>query len=149
VSFDSNVLVYMADRSDRRHARAVDLLARAAQADCVLALQSLGEFFHATTRKRLLPAAEAEATVADWAEIFPLAAADHAALTLALRTVREHRLAFWDALLWATVRRAGCRVLLSEDFQDGRELDGVRVVDPFLPDNEALVDLVLPPLGSE
>ena len=55
-------------------------------------------------------------------------------------------LSFWDAMLWATARRAGCSVLLSEDFQDGRRLDGVLFVDPFAPENQRLVDLALPAL---
>jgi len=33
-------------------------------------------------------------------------------------------------MLWATARRISVRVFISEDFQDGRILDGVRFVDP-------------------
>jgi len=47
-----------------------------------------------------------------------------------MQAAREHRLSFWDAMLWATARRIGVRVFISEDFQDGRILDGVRFVDP-------------------
>lgn len=38
---------------------------------------------------------------------------------------------FWDALIVAAAHVARCDVLLSEDLQDGMDLDGVRVVDPF------------------
>ena len=31
----------------------------------------------------------------------------------------------------AAAHRAGCRHLLTEDLNDGTELDGVRVADPF------------------
>jgi predicted nucleic acid-binding protein len=55
---------------------------------------------------------------------------------------------FFDAMLWATVKAAGCRVLLTEDLQDGRGLEGVRFVNPFDPANNSLVDLVLPPLAE-
>ncbi|MEJ0071427.1 MAG: hypothetical protein WDO24_24820 [Pseudomonadota bacterium] len=34
--------------------------------------------------------------------------------------------------------------LISEDFQDGRTLDGVRFVNPFNPTNDELVDTILP-----
>jgi predicted nucleic acid-binding protein len=34
-------------------------------------------------------------------------------------------------MLWATARRAGCRLIVTEDFQDGRELRGVWFVNPF------------------
>ena len=45
-------------------------------------------------------------------------------------------------------RRAGCRVLLSEDFQDGRDLGGLLFVNPFDPANRQLLDLALPQLRS-
>lgn len=65
-------------------------------------------------------------------------------LTNATRAVRDHGLSFWDALLWATVRRAGVRTLISEDLQDGRMLEGVRIVNPFAAHNAALLDRMLP-----
>ncbi len=45
----------------------------------------------------------------------------------------EHRsrLSFWDALIVAGARAAGCRWLLSEDLTPGATYDGVEVVDPF------------------
>ena len=43
----------------------------------------------------------------------------------------------------ATAREAGCGAILSEDFQDGQVLDGVRFLDPFKPANAAQLDRVL------
>ena len=42
-------------------------------------------------------------------------------------------MSYWDAQLWATARLNQVEVVLSEDFQDGRALDGVRFVNPFAP----------------
>lgn len=54
-SLDTNILVYAVDRdSSERHELARELIGRAAQRDCVLTVQALAEFFHATTRKNLL-----------------------------------------------------------------------------------------------
>ncbi len=61
-------------------------------------------------------------------------------LDAAMRAVFDHRFAFWDAMLWATVRRAGVRVLITEDFQDGRVLEGVRFINPFVRANDALIE---------
>ncbi len=36
-------------------------------------------------------------------------------------------------MLWAVARAAGCRYLLSEDFQSGRTLGVVTFVNPFGP----------------
>jgi predicted nucleic acid-binding protein len=65
-------------------------------------------------------------------------------LDAAMRAVGEHRLSFWDAMLWATARRAGVRLLITEDLQDGRVLEGVRFVNPFAVHNDALIDREIP-----
>ena len=49
----------------------------------------------------------------------------------ALRGVREHTLPYWDALIWATAKLSQIPVVLSEDFADGREIEGIRFDDPF------------------
>jgi len=64
---------------------------------------------------------------------------------MALEAVRVHRIAFWDAMLWASAQRAGVKYLLTEDFQDGFVLRGVTFVNPFNQKNDQLIDeLVLP-----
>ena len=49
----------------------------------------------------------------------------------AARGVRDHRLNYWDAQVWATARLNQIPLVLSEDFKDGFVLDGVRFVNPF------------------
>ena len=49
----------------------------------------------------------------------------------ALELVDHHMLSFWDAAIWASARKADLSVVISEDFQHGRVLDGVTFVDPF------------------
>ena len=44
---------------------------------------------------------------------------------------RLHKFSFWDALLVRAAKRSGCRVLLTEDLQHFRDVDGVKIVDPF------------------
>jgi predicted nucleic acid-binding protein len=58
--------------------------------------------------------------------------------------VRDHRIAFWDAMLCATASRAGLHYLLSEDMQDGRRFGALTIVNPFRPENAALIDRILP-----
>ncbi|MEW5853855.1 MAG: PIN domain-containing protein [Myxococcota bacterium] len=40
-------------------------------------------------------------------------------------------LSFWDALIVAAAHASGCTHLLSEDLQDGQDMEGVVVVNPF------------------
>jgi predicted nucleic acid-binding protein len=144
VTFDSNILIYAVSRSDPRHAGATELIDRAARGDCRQTLQSMAECFHVLSRKYRMPAVEAYGWVQSFQRLFPVVAADQDDLDRAMRAVKDHQLSFWDAMLWATAKRAGCSLLFSEDFQDGRRLEGVLFVDPFVPDNRRLVDLALP-----
>jgi predicted nucleic acid-binding protein len=142
-SLDTNILIYAVDSdAGERHRLARELLGKAAQRDCVLTLQALAEFFHATTRKSLLEPSAAAAFVQDWLEVFQIVAAGEATLTDAMDAVDEHRLSFWDAMLWATARQAGCAAIISEDMQHGRRLSGVEFINPFSPEASAR----LPPL---
>jgi predicted nucleic acid-binding protein len=144
VTFDSNILVYGVDRQDPRHAFANELIARAVRGDCRQTLQSLAECFNVLTRKFAMPPAEARVWVRSFQTLFAVVAADEADLAAAIDAVDCHHLSFWDAMLWATARRAGCRLLLSEDFQDGRDLGGVLFLNPFDSANRKLIDLALP-----
>jgi len=131
-TLDTNVLVYSIDRdAGARHERAASLVDEAVELDCVLTLQSLGEFFSAVTRKGKMPVRDAADQVRDWQVLFPTIAAKANTLSQAIAAVTDHSLSFWDAMLWATAREAGVKVLLSEDFQHGRDLGGVRFRNPF------------------
>ena len=52
----------------------------------------------------------------------------------ALDAIPRHCLSLWDALIWAAARENGVRLIYSEDFQHGREIEGVRIVNPFIDD---------------
>lgn len=132
---DTNVLVYAVDRkAGEKHLRALRLVNAAIDWDSVLMLQVLSEFFAVTTGKGKMDPAEAAASVEEWLRLFPVHAAGPDTLRRAMAAVREHQLSFWDAMLWAAVREAGCTLLLSEDFQHGRVLGGVRFHNPFIED---------------
>ena len=140
VTFDANILLYALVRQDpskRRVAR--DLIRRARTADCVITLQTLGEMFRVLTGKLRVPAAEATAAVAEWRAAVPVVAANEACLIDAMDAVAGHGLSFWDAMLWATAKHAGCGLLVTEDGQDGFALGGVTWVNPFASPRPSLL----------
>jgi predicted nucleic acid-binding protein len=59
----------------------------------------------------------------------PLTAETHEA---GLALARDHDVAFYDALIVAAARDAGCATLYSEDLQHGRRFGDLTVVNPFL-----------------
>jgi predicted nucleic acid-binding protein len=150
ISFDTNILVYAADRdAGERHRIAADLIERSMRlGNCVQTLQSFCEFFAVVTRKCGVAPVTAAAFVDSWRAVLHVAASTVADLDDAMRAVPEHGLSFWDAMLWATARRAGARTLVSEDFQDGRSIEGVQIIDPFASRNAALIEDILPRRGD-
>ncbi|WP_207462228.1 PIN domain-containing protein [Azospirillum sp. SYSU D00513] len=144
-TLDTNVLVYAVDRSaGDRHRQAVALARRLPGRDCVLTLQSLAELFRTLTgAKHGVPPARAVDIVQQWRDTLPVVAADDACLTDAMDAVAHHNWSFWDAMIWATAKRHGCRLLLSEDGQAGRTLGGVTIVNPFAVNPPALLDEAL------
>jgi len=130
--FDTNVLVYADDKAaPAKQRRAVELVAEHRRAGTgVVSLQVLQEYFVTVTRKLRVDVSIARRKVELLAE-FDVAAPDLADILAAIDLHRLHGFSFWDALVFRTAKQSGCTVLLSEDFQDKRELDGVRVVNPF------------------
>jgi predicted nucleic acid-binding protein len=134
ISLDANILFYTVDADAReRQEKAREIVRRGALSyDCFLSLQTLGEFFAATTRKGKLTVSQAAAQLDDWQALFPVFAATPVSLRLAVRAVEQHNLSFWDAMQWAVAKQAGATMLLSEDLQHGGELEGIRFRNPFI-----------------
>jgi predicted nucleic acid-binding protein len=147
VGFDTNILVYTLQTSgNTKLDQARDLVNRAARSASVgLLLQSLTEFSHVAIRKLRMDVDLVRRRVAAFRRVAAVHAPTDDDLTDALDLVRDHRLGFWDALMCATAGRVGLQYLLSEDMQDGSRLGRLTIVNPFRPENTALVDRVLPP----
>jgi len=133
-TLDTNLLVYSVDRDEgAKHQIAAQILLRAPRLDCCLMLQSLSEFYAATTRKGIMQAAEAAMQVSDWLIFFQTAAASANAIRMALADAVARRASYWDALLIATAAEAGCSLILTENLADGATLSGVEIHNPFNP----------------
>jgi predicted nucleic acid-binding protein len=131
---DSNVLVYRHDADEpakQERARAVlESLWRTRAGR--LSTQVLHEFYVTATRKLATPVPCAVARQ----EIRLLTSWKPVALTVALseqawRVEDRFGLSWWDSLIVAAARQANCAYLLTEDLQDGQDLDGLLVVNPF------------------
>ncbi len=130
--FDTNVLIYADDRAAPvKQRRALEVIAEHRRAGTgVVSLQVLQEYFVTITRKLGVEAAVARRKVELLAE-FDVAAPDVGEILAAIDLHRLHGFSFWDALIIRSAKQSGCRVLFSEDFQHGREVEGLRIVDPF------------------
>lgn len=130
--FYTNVLIYADDKAaPAKQKRAVELVSEHRRSRTgVISLQVLQEYFVTVTRRLHVDARIARRKVELLAE-FDVASPDVADVLAAIDLHRLHGINFWDALIVRSAKQAGCSVLFSEDLQAAREIDGVRIVNPF------------------
>ena len=128
--FDTNILVYAFLDIDKR-GRALDVLSEGG----FISAQVLNEFTNVAHKKRRRSWPEIEAALAvirqRFPVIVPITAETHAS---AMALARSHSFAFYDALIFAAALEAGCDMLLTEDMQHGRVIDGLTIRNPFRED---------------
>ena len=90
----------------------------------------LQEYFVTATRKLRVDAAIARRKLELLAE-FDVATPEVPDILAAIDLHRLHGMSFWDALVIRSAKQSGCSILLSEDMQTGRDVEGVRIVNPF------------------
>jgi predicted nucleic acid-binding protein len=132
---DTNILVYAHDASEIERqpiARAI-LETLWEDRSGVLSTQVLQEFYMVATRKLSPPMARNEARelvalYSTWRTILI-----DTSLVLDASVLEENaQMSFWDALIVGAALRAGATRLISEDFGDGRRIDGLGIENPFI-----------------
>jgi predicted nucleic acid-binding protein len=137
ILMDTNLLVYLYDQKHpERQAQSQRVLEQLALSRIGrLSVQSLAEFFSVATRKLSpnLTAAEALHQINLFLRLWPVFDLTPMIVLEAGRGARDHHLSYYDAQIWAAARLNQVPLVFSEDFQDGRVLEGVRFVNPFTP----------------
>ncbi len=133
---DTNVVVYAYDLADpRKHSIARELLLQLSnQGRLVLSTQVLNEFCSVMMnpkRKTSLAPDRVAVIIRELAATGDVVPILHTLTFRALDAMPRHGLSFWDALIWSAAVENGVGIIYTEDFQDGRELAGVRFVNPF------------------
>jgi len=132
VALDTNILAYAEGvNGAAMQRRAIDLLERLIHAEIVLPVQALGELATVLVRKGERTKAAAHAAVLEWTDAYPAAETTLVVMIAAAGLAADHDLGLWDAVILSTAASSGCRLLLSQDFQDGFTWNGVTVADPF------------------
>jgi predicted nucleic acid-binding protein len=142
VFVDTNVLVYLRDRSeDEKQRRAAEWMALLWELRIGrLSTQVLQEYYVQVTRKLDPPRTTEEARE----DVLALGVWRPTVIDLRVMerawTVQD-RFGFsrWDALIVAAALAGSCRYLLTEDLQDGQEVEGLRIVSPFAHEPEVVL----------
>lgn len=130
---DTNILLYsISDLPGEvaKQRRSADLLKGR---DIVLSVQVLQEFYwQATkpTRQWRLSPETAQGLIASWRR-FPVQETSLDLLDLGFEIQAQHRFSHWDSMIVAAAKAQGCDILWTEDMDDGRIVDGMRIANPF------------------
>lgn len=144
VALDTNVLAYAEGVNDAgKRDIVLELVRNLPQDTAAVPVQVFGELFNVLVRKAGKSRSDARDALLGWRDAFPALATTPEVMLAAADLATDHRLAIWDAVILATASRAGCRLLLSEDLQDGFTWGGVTVVNPFASPRHPLLDALL------
>jgi predicted nucleic acid-binding protein len=133
VFIDTNVIVYADDLdAGAKRERAREVLHQVL-IDCngVVSTQVLQEFFVAATRK-LGVAPEIARRKVELLARLDVVTIEPSLILDAIDLYRLHAISFWDALVVQSAVASGCRRLLTEDLQSGRNIAGVQIENPFV-----------------
>ena len=143
-AIDTNVLAYAEGAGDaRRKQMARELLVRLSDDRTVLPVQVLGELYRVLVGKYKFRGELAKEALQRWSDTFQVRDSTWPAMRSALDLAQAHQLAIWDSLIVCVAAEQRCRVLLSEDLQEGFTWSGVTVVNPFAERPHALLEKLL------
>lgn len=132
VALDTNILAYAEGVGDEiRCAAALTLVDRIPAEAVLLPAQTLGELYRVLAGKAGRDVKAAREAIMGWADSFEIADSSWTAFQSALDLSVDHGLQIWDGLILSVAAENRCRLLLSEDMQDGFTWRGVTVTDPF------------------
>jgi predicted nucleic acid-binding protein len=149
LALDTNVLAY-AEGVDGAANRdlALRLVRELPQDLVVLSVQALGELFNVLVRKAGRSRDAARNAILTWCDTYSTIETSPAVMLAAADLATDHQLGIWDAVILSAASEAGCRLLLSEDMQDGFTWGGVTVTNPFAPAQHELLAALLGDNGA-
>lgn len=144
VAIDTNILAY-AEGVDDIEKRAIvrQVVQGLPPETVVIPVQVLGELFNVLTRKAGRSRADAREILLNWSETYPTVGTSPEIMLAAADLATDHGFTIWDAVMLCVASQSGCRLLVSEDLQDGFTWGGVTVVNPFaVPRHLLLASLI-------
>jgi predicted nucleic acid-binding protein len=144
VALDTNVLAYAEGVNGKAlRQSALDLIRRLPPDGVVVPVQVLGELFNVLVRKAGRSRSDARDALLSWRDSFSVAETSPGVMLGAADLANDHNLGIWDSVILSAASQAGCRLLLSEDLQNGFTWGGVTVVNPFASPQHVLLAALL------
>lgn len=132
---DTNVFVYsFDDRQPAKKERSFKLIQEGLKSGTgMISTQVIQEFLNVATRKFAVPMKPEDSkaylrlVLNPLCQVYPNLLLYETCLDLQ----GETSYSFYDSLIIAAAIQAGCDILYSEDLQDGQELRGIKIVNPY------------------
>lgn len=141
LALDTNFLVYAEGINDGAKAEiAEQIVKKIPVATTFVPVQVLGELFRVLVGKARRTPESARKSVLSWQHSFPVIETSHSVLLAAVDLSADQNLHIWDAVILASAASADCRLLLTEDMQEGFTWSGVTVVNPFAAKRHKLLE---------
>ncbi len=132
---DTNIFVYsLAGNPIPKKVRAIELVKSAiGSGKGIISYQVVQELFSVAFRRFTpkLTLAEAEQYLATTLQPLLVAHSSYSLYLEALLLSRRYSLSWYDALIVASAIESQCKILYSEDMQDGQSFGGLKVQNPF------------------
>ena len=135
IFLDTNIFIYTFDRSDQAKRQIAHKLLRThiERGTGVISTQVIQEFLNVALTKFAAPLSSEDArrytrtVMAPMCRSYPSIDLYDSAISLRSET----GFSFYDSLIVAAALNEGCSLLLTEDLQDGRNVRGVKISNPF------------------
>lgn len=150
VGLDTNVLAYAegTNGADMK-AAALQLIQGLPVGSIVVPVQALGELFNVLVLKARRSSANARDAILSWRDAYAVIDTSSIVMLNATDLAMDHNLRIWDAVVLSASAEAGCRLLLSEDLQEGFTWRGVTVTNPFAARRHVLLEALLTDLERD
>ncbi len=144
LALDTNILGYAEGVNGAAMRRAaLELIEKLPQDTVFVPVQALGELFNVLVRKAGRAPAKARRAVLTWQDAFPPIETSAEVMLAATDLATDHQLSIWDAVILSAAAASGCRLLLSEDLQEGFTWNGVSITNPFAAKKHPLLAALL------
>lgn len=129
---DTNILVYAADGADIvKRDTARELIAELTDAGrAVISTQVMQEFFNVAVKK-LRMSKNAALEIPKTLYTVETISTTRETVLQAIDFSINYQYSIWDSLILAAAIDAGCRIVYSEDLNDGQIIEGVEIKNPF------------------
>ncbi|MBI5750339.1 MAG: PIN domain-containing protein [Nitrospinae bacterium] len=130
IFIDSNILIYSYSSTEIGKKDKVLLILE--NEEIAISTQVINEFIWIMSRKFNVDMESLKVINNNLFEIFNVGMVSKATIDKAIDIAKSYKYAYWDSLMLSSALESRCIAIYSEDMQHGQNIEGVRIINPFL-----------------